>query len=128
MSDATTTPAHTYMMRSGADRVFASTDNGERGKLRRRGWQRVSTAAAARTLGNRTLLASAVATCQGGEIERISELGEIRIICHGHAAAETNAATDWEHSIDKRSLAAARLASSVSINPIPLDVSPADGA
>lgn len=71
---------------------------------------------------------SAVAHCQGGEIERISELGEIRIICHGHAAAETAASTDWEHSTDKRSAAAARLASSISINPTPLDVIPADGA
>ena len=41
----------TYAMRQGSDRVFASTDAKERGKLYRRGWERVSKGAAARTMG-----------------------------------------------------------------------------
>ena len=113
MSDAVTTPAHTYMMRSGSNTVFASNSESERGKLRRRGWQRVSTAAAARTLGNRKILDGAVTHCGGGEIERISELGNLRITCHGHDAADTNATTDWAENQDKRNAAARRIEESV---------------
>lgn len=106
-------PSYTYMMRSGSNVIFASNDAPERGKLRRRGWERITLPQAARTMGSKGALMSAVAHCGGGEIERISELGEIRIICHGHGAADTNATTDWEHNLDKRNAAAARAAASI---------------
>ncbi|MFT4039691.1 MAG: hypothetical protein QM692_16035, partial [Thermomicrobiales bacterium] len=81
MTETTPAPAgHTYMMRSGSNTVFASDDRSERDKLRYRGWERVTLPEAARTMGSKGTLVSAVAHCGGGEIERISELGEIRII------------------------------------------------
>lgn len=77
----------TFMMQPGNSEIFLACDQSTRDKLRRRGWQRVTRPAAARTLGSNGLLDGAIARCRSGAVERRSELGTVSVVCLDDSAA-----------------------------------------
>lgn len=80
----------TFAMKPGSSNLFAVPDTdgaqASRNQLYRRGWKRVSRTAAIRTVGGSKLLEAALCRCGPGEIERVSELGDIQFRCHGNGA------------------------------------------
>lgn len=85
----------TFAMKPGCSNVFAVPDTdgaqASRNQLYRRGWKRVSRSAVIRTIGSSKLLEAALSQCGPGEIERVSELGDIQFRCHGNGAMHAKA-------------------------------------